>query len=273
MDQHDLTDEEPVDGEAEGSAMEGGGSPGADEAGEPQPAAAAADETPGPGLETAGMGVVDKADAGNLAPGLDGCTELAGGAPAAELDPLTRDIEALLFVSPEPLSLEVLAEVTGVEGDELVLAVETVRDKFPAAAGGIVFTELAGGYALRTNDDALPSVERLCQRPADYTLSAAAMETLAIVAYLQPITRPEIARIRGIGADTVVANLLEKGLLMESGRADETGAVRYRTTRAFEKLFGLADLSGLPAVEGFDASPQDVEELRQKLHLAADKRQ
>lgn len=191
----------------------------------------------------------------------------------ADADPLMRDIEAILFVSPEPVSLEVLAEVTGVEGEELSLAVELVRDKFSGTSGGIVFAEVAGGYSFRTSDQALPAVERLCQRPADYTLSAAAMETLAIIAYLQPISRPEIARIRGIGADTVVASLLEKGLLEESGRARDTGAVKYRTTRVFEKLFGLAEVSELPAVEGFDATPRDVEELRQKLHLAADKRQ
>lgn len=200
-------------------------------------------------------------------------TPSGNGGPREESDPLTRDIEAILYVSPEPVSLEVLAEVTGVDGDELALAVESVRDRFTEAAGGIVFTEVAGGYTFRTNDRALPSVERFCQRPADYTLSAAAMETLAIVAYLQPITRPEIARIRGISADTVVASLLEKGLLEESGRSRDTGAVKYRTTKAFEKLFGLAEIGTLPAIEGFDATPQDVDELRQKLHLAADKRQ
>jgi segregation and condensation protein B len=193
--------------------------------------------------------------------------------PETEADPLTRDIEAILFISPDPVSLDVLAEVTGVDGDELSHAVETVRDKFTGPGNGFVFVELAGGYTFRTNDLALPSVERFCQRPADYSLTAAAMETLAIIAYLQPITRPEIARIRGISADTVVANLLEKGLLEESGRSRESGAVKYRTTRVFEKLFGLAGKEDLPAVEGFDATPQDVEELRQKLHLAADKRQ
>lgn len=191
----------------------------------------------------------------------------------SDVDPLTRDIEAILFVSPEPVSLEVLAEVTGIGGDELALAVESVRDRFSDPGGGIIFVELAGGYTFRTNDQSLPSVERFCQRPVDYSLSAAAMETLAIVAYLQPITRPEIARIRGIGADTVVANLLEKGLLEESGRSRDSGAVKYRTTRAFEKLFGLAGTEDLPAVEGFEATPQDVEELRRKLYLAADKRQ
>ncbi|MFA6001585.1 MAG: SMC-Scp complex subunit ScpB, partial [Thermoleophilia bacterium] len=116
-------------------------------------------------------------------------------------------------------------------------------------------------------------VENFCRRPVDYTLSPAAMETIAIVAYLQPITRPEIARIRGVGADTVVANLLDKGLVEEAGRHKQSGAVRYRTTSVFEKLFGLAGLSAMPSLDGFEATPQDVEELREKLHLAADKRQ
>ncbi|MHB0914815.1 MAG: SMC-Scp complex subunit ScpB [Thermoleophilia bacterium] len=259
-----LADEPLVDGGVDDSTDEGAvTSGGADEGEAPGDADAGAAADAG--------GDEDEGSAGEAVP------EVSAPAPerepAADADPLMRDIEAILFVSPEPVSLEVLAEVTGVEGEELSLAVESVRDKFSGATGGIVFTEVAGGYSFRASDQALPAVERLCQRPADYTLSAAAMETLAIIAYLQPISRPEIARIRGIGADTVVANLLEKGLLEESGRARDTGAVKYRTTRVFEKLFGLAEVSELPAVEGFDATPQDVEELRQKLHLAADKRQ
>ena len=148
-----------------------------------------------------------------------------------------------------------------------------MREKYSDPDGGIVFAEIAGGYTFRTGDLAREAVERFCRRPVDYSLSPAAMETLAIVAYLQPITRPEIARIRGVGADTVVANLLDKGLVAEAGRAEQTGAVKYRTTESFEKLFGLADLADLPSLEGFEATPADVEELREKLHLAADKRQ
>lgn len=200
-------------------------------------------------------------------------TESDPGETVTGIAGLIRDIEAVLFIAPDPITLEVLAEVTGAEGEELAHAVEAVREKYSDPEGGIIFTEVAGGYTFRTGDLARGAVERFCRRPVDYTLSPAAMETLAIIAYLQPITRPEIARIRGVGADTVVANLLDKGLVTEAGRAEQTGAVKYRTTESFEKLFGLVDLADLPSLEGFEATPADLEELREKLHLAADKRQ
>jgi segregation and condensation protein B len=203
-----------------------------------------------------------------------GVVEAAANAtPIPETADLIRDIEAILFIAPDPVSLEVLSEVTSAEGEDLAHAVEAVREKYSDPDGGIIFAEVAGGYTFRTGDFAREAVERFCRRPIDYSLSPAAMETLAIVAYLQPITRPEIARIRGVGADTVVANLLDKGLVAEAGRAQQTGAVKYRTTESFEKLFGIADLADLPPLEGFEATPADVEELREKLHLAADKRQ
>jgi len=193
--------------------------------------------------------------------------------PAADTADLARDVEAILFIAPDPVSLEVLAEVTGTDGENLAHAVEAVREKYSDPDGGIIFTEIAGGYTFRAGDLARGAVERFCRRPVDYSISPAAMETIAIIAYLQPITRPEIARIRGVGADTVVANLLDKGLVTEAGRSQQTGAVKYRTTEAFEKLFGLVDIADLPSLEGFEATPADVEELREKLHLAADKRQ
>ncbi len=204
-----------------------------------------------------------------------GVTESGSAAlsDAPETADLVHDIEAVLFIAPDPVSLEVLAEVTGTGGEGLAHAVEAVREKYSDPGSGIVFAEVAGGYTFRTGDLAREAVERFCRRPIDYSLSPAAMETLAIIAYLQPITRPEIARIRGVGADTVVANLLDKGLVAEAGRAQQTGAVKYRTTESFEKLFGLADLADLPSLGGFEATPADVEELREKLHLAAGRRQ
>lgn len=186
---------------------------------------------------------------------------------------LTRDIAAVLFISPEPVSLDVLSEITGAEGEDLARAIDAVRVRYADEDGGIIFTEVAGGYSFRSADGARKAVERFCRRPPDYSLSPAAMETLAIVAHLQPISRPEIARIRGIGADTVVATLMDKGLLMEAGRSKQGGAIQYRTTDSFEKLFGLAGLEDLPPLEGFEATPEDVEELRRKLHLAAEARE
>ena len=120
--------------------------------------------------------------------------------PAPDTADIVRDIEAILFIAPDPVSLEVLAEVTGTEGEALSHAVESVREKYSDTDGGIVFAEIVSGYTFRTGDFAREAVERFCRRPIDYSLSSAAMETLAIVAYLQPITRPEIARIRGVGA-------------------------------------------------------------------------
>lgn len=193
--------------------------------------------------------------------------------PGMALADLVRDIEAILFISPEPVSLEVLAQVTGGAGEELAHAVEAVRAKYSDPAGGIAFAEVAGGYTFRSGDAAREAVERFCARPVDYSLSAAAMETLAIIAYLQPITRPEVARIRGVGADTVVANLMDKDLVEEAGRHKQTGALKYRTTAVFEKLFGLADRTDLPHLDGFEATAQDVEELRARLYTAAEKRQ
>ncbi len=217
------------------------------------------------------MEISEEIESGMDADETDAAADADPASPGS--DGLARNIEAVLFIAPDPVSLEVLAEVTGAEGEALAHAVEAVREKYSDPDGGIIFAEIAGGYTFRTGDLAREAVERFCRRPIDYSLSPAAMETLAIVAYLQPITRPEIARIRGVGADTVVANLLDKGLVAEAGRAEQTGAVKYHTTESFEKLFGITDIAGLPSLEGFEATPADVEELREKLHLAADKRQ
>ena len=100
-------------------------------------------------------------------------------------------------------------------------------------------------------------------------LSQAALEVLAIVAYLGPCSRPEISRIRGVNADGVVAGLAERGLLAESGRENEFGAIRYRTTQLFERVFGLASLAELPRIDDLGA---DVTEIRERLEAVAEKR-
>jgi segregation and condensation protein B len=101
-------------------------------------------------------------------------------------------------------------------------------------------------------------------------LSQAAMETLAIVAYLGPCTRPEIARIRGVAADSAVAGLVERGLISEAGRDDGAGgAIKYRTTPLFERVFGLESLSQLPRLDDIAG---DVNDLRERLHAVADQR-
>ena len=125
---------------------------------------------------------------------------------------------------------------------------------------------VAGGYAYRAAREAADACGRLVERPVQRGLTQAALETLAVVAYLGPVSRPEIARIRGVAADSAVAGLVERGLIAEAGREAEGGAVRYETTPLFERVFGLEDAAALPEL---DELAGDVEELRTRLENVA----
>ena len=131
--------------------------------------------------------------------------------------------------------------------------------------------ELSGGWALSTHPDAEPAARRLLARPRTPTLTPAQAETLAIIAYLQPVSRPEIARIRGVNAESAAATLLERGLVEEAGRS-QFGAVLYRTTELFLRLFGLRSLNELPDISTFDPSPELETELRERLLQAGEAR-
>lgn len=184
---------------------------------------------------------------------------------------IERVVEALLFLSPDPVGAESLAEATGAELHEVVTAIERLREQLEFDRRGLVVRELAGGYVLATHPDAEPAARRLLARPRTPPLTAAQAETLAIVAYLQPVTRPEIARIRGVSAESAVATLLERGMIEESGRS-AFGAVLYRTTELFLRLFGLGSLEELPDSSTFDPSPELQEELRDRLLKAGEAR-
>ena len=135
---------------------------------------------------------------------------------------------------------------------------------------GIVLERVAGGYAFRAAREAAEACARLLERPVQRGLSQAALETLAIVAYLGPCTRPEITRIRGVAADSAVAGLVERGLIAEAGREDTPGgAVRYRTTPLFERVFALESLSELPRLDDLG---EDAAELRARLEAVAAQR-
>ena len=127
---------------------------------------------------------------------------------------------------------------------------------------------VAEGYAFRASREEAEPCERLFERPVERGLSQAALETLAIVAYLGPCTRPDIARVRGVAAESVVAGLVERGLIVEGGR-EVAGAVRYRTTPLFERVFGLENLSALPRLDDLGA---DAGEIRARLEAVAERR-
>ena len=184
---------------------------------------------------------------------------------ANPVDRLARAIEALLVVASQPLSVEELAEAAADERDRIETALGLLAERYREGRSGIVLERVAGGYAFRAAREAAEACARLFERPIERGLSQPALETLAIVAYLGPVSRPDIARLRGVAADSVVAGLVERGLIAESGREDG-GAVRYRVTPLFERVFGLESLSELPRLDDLGA---DAEELRQRLEQVA----
>ena len=189
---------------------------------------------------------------------------------ANPLDQLARTLEALLVVAGAPLPVEELAAAADEERERIELALGLLAERYREGRSGIVLEAVAGGWAFRASRDAAEACGRLFERPVQRGLSQAALETVAIVAYLGPCTRPEIARIRGVAADSAVAGLVERGLITEAGRDDGAGgAVRYRTTPMFERVFGLESLSQLPRL---DDLPGDVDDLRERLHAVAEQR-
>jgi segregation and condensation protein B len=184
------------------------------------------------------------------------------------VDALARTVEALLVVASQPLAVEELAEAANEDAERVETALALLGERYREGRSGIVLEQVAGGWAFRASRDAAEACERLFERPVRRGLSAAALETLAIVAYVGPCTRPEIARIRGVAADSAVAGLVERGLIAEAGREDG-GAVRYRVTPLFERVFGLESLAALPRLDDLAG---DADELRGRLEAVADRR-
>lgn len=187
------------------------------------------------------------------------------------MNELARIVEALLFLSPEPVPLADLADACEVEPDEVVSALARLREHYADGFRGVVLREVAGGFTLATDPVAERAARRLLARPRTPPLTQAQSECLAIVSYLQPVSRPEIARIRGVASESAVGTLLERGLIEESGRS-QFGAVLYRTTDLFQKLFGLTSLKALPDPAAFGPSPEDEAELRERLLRAGEQR-
>ena len=180
---------------------------------------------------------------------------------------LAKVVEALLFLSPDPVGVDALAEAAEVGEEEVREALEELR----ARAGGVALKEVGGGFTLATVPAAEEAARRLLARPRIPPLTPAQAETLAIVAYLQPVSRPEITRIRGVSADSASATLLERGLVEEAGRSP-FGAILYRTTPLFLRLFGLGSLDDLPDAGRWDPTPDEEADLRDRLLRAGEGR-
>lgn len=191
--------------------------------------------------------------------------------PPRDTAEIERLIEALLFLSSDPVSADALADAIDAELDDVAAALTALGADYAERRRGIVLRELAGGWVLASSPLAEDAARRLFGKPRTPPLTPAQAETLAVVAYLQPVSRPEIARIRGVNAESAAATLIERGLIEEAGRS-QFGAFLYRTTDLFLRLFGLQTLDGLPDVTAWDPSPEVAANIRDRLLRAGEAR-
>ena len=183
-----------------------------------------------------------------------------------EVGTLQRQIEALLFVASEALPLKEIAKLTRAEETEVAAALQRIEGEY--AERGIVLRQVAGGYRFATAPTARDVVEAYLLPPRT-NLSTPALETLAIVAYLQPVTKGEIEAIRGVASDSVVSTLLDRTFIAEAGRKDVVGRpLLYKTTPEFLESFGLRSLDDLPPMELEQGQPLELDLLTANLTAA-----
>lgn len=158
-------------------------------------------------------------------------------------------IEALIFASSEPISSKAISEIIAIDEHTVKQIISDLIDEYHRSKKGIQIVEVANGYQYCTHPDCAPYLEKLQKVPRNVGLSQAAIETLAIIAYKQPITKAEIESLRGVSVESPLSTLLEKNLIEESGRKDAPGRpILYRTTPKFLRYFGLNNLSDLPRI-------------------------
>ena len=184
---------------------------------------------------------------------------------------LAARIEALLFLSPQPASAMALADACETDLEAINQAVDRLEEQLQPGVRGIILKRVGEGFTLATEPSTEAAARRLLSKPRTPPLTQAQAETLAIVAYQQPVSRPEIARIRGVSSESAVQSLSERGLIEESGRS-RFGAAIYRTSLLFEKVFGLDGIEALPDPSRFDPTPEDERDIRERLLAAGEQR-
>lgn len=177
------------------------------------------------------------------------------------VEKLRATVESLLFITNEPLTQSQIAELAEMEEDDVADVLDWLQEDYSDASKGIGVMKLGDGYIMAIKQDYLPYVEKL-YRPQMSTLSMAALETLAIIAYKQPVTRGEVELIRGVKADKIVQNLIAKELIEEKGRKDAPGRpILYGTTRKFLQYFNIESLDQLPVNNLLNLDPAEAESL------------
>ena len=166
-------------------------------------------------------------------------------------------VEALVFVADEPITVKVLADVLEEDRETIEAAVEELKQEYEEREGGLQLREIAGGWQISTRTEYHEEVRRFLKTRPSAKLSLAALETLAVIAYKQPVTVPEILEIRGVQSASAIKTLLDKKLITAKGRKETVGRpMMYGTSKDFLLQFGLKDLSELPSIE-------DIEDLAQ----------
>ena len=175
---------------------------------------------------------------------------------------LEQRLEAMLTVALEPISAEELADVADADAAQVVAVLRALRGQFVGEKRGFQLAELASGWVMQSSPDVAQWVTRFANRDVSHRLSSAALETLAIIAYRQPISRAQITALRGVNVDGVVRLLEQRGYIQEVGRAPGPGqSILYGTTELFLDRLGLATIRDLPPIEDFLVPLQTAEAL------------
>jgi len=178
---------------------------------------------------------------------------VAPGGGVRDMAELMAIVEALIFVSDEPLTTKVMADLLGEERGWVETAVEGLAKEFNERQGGLMLREVAGGWQIATRPEHHEHIRAFLKSRPSAKLSLAALETLAVIAYKQPITIPEILEIRGVQSSSAIKTLLDKRLIVAKGRKETVGRpMMYGTSKEFLMQFGLRDLSELPSIEDFE---------------------
>jgi segregation and condensation protein B len=168
--------------------------------------------------------------------------------PDLDDDELARVLEALLLVVDTPVTVDALASATEQADHRIAATLRAMADQLAARASGIDLREAAGGWRMYTRARYAPYVERLLLDGVRSKLTRAALETLAVVAYRQPVTRARVSAVRGVNVDAVIRTLLARGLITEAGTDADSGAVTFATTELFLERLGLSSLTDLPDI-------------------------
>jgi segregation and condensation protein B len=173
--------------------------------------------------------------------------------PARSLTDVTAAIETLVFVSEEPLSTKMLADILEEDRRIIQSAIEALSEEYDSREGGLQLREIAGGWQISTRPQYHEDIRRFLRTRPSAKLSIASLETLAVIAYKQPVTVPEIMEIRGVQSPSAIKTLLDKRLIIAKGRKETVGRpMMYGTSKDFLIQFGLKDLTELPSIEDFE---------------------